>query len=120
MIMFILFGFLVVASLATLFMANIHGYAGAIILGVNALAIDFFWQWLRMKIVRQSKSGGLLWGILGGMAARVLSIYLFVRVGLWWLGNGRINTAVSIFTIILLTLPVWSIIVSNKFKAEGN
>ena len=40
MIIFILFGFLVIVSLTTLFVANIHGYAGAIILGVNALAID--------------------------------------------------------------------------------
>jgi hypothetical protein len=118
--MLILFGLLVIVSLATIFVANIHGYAAAIILGVNALAIDIFWQWLRMKIVFHNKSGGLLWGILGGLVVRILSIYLFVRVGLWWLGNGKINTAVSVFTIILLTLPVWSIIISNKFKSEGN
>jgi hypothetical protein len=120
MITLILFGFFIIVSLATLFIANIHGVAGAIILGLNALAMDIFWQWLRMRIVRQMKSSGLVWAILGGLAARVLSIILFVRLGLWWLGNGIVNTPVSIFAIILFTLPVWSIIASNKFKSEGN
>jgi hypothetical protein len=120
MIMLILFGFFVAVSLITLFAANIHGYAGAVILGLNALVVDLFWQWLRMKIAYQNKTNPLWWAILGGLVTRVLSIYLFIRVGLWWLGDGKINTAVAIFTIILLTLPIWSIVASYKFKSEGN
>ena len=120
MIILILFVFLVIGSLATLFIVNIHGFTGAVILGFNALALDIFWQWLRMKVAARIKSSGLLWAVLGGLAVRVLSIYLFVRLGLWWLGNGKINTPVSIFTIMLLTLPLWSIILTNKFKSEGN
>jgi hypothetical protein len=120
MIALILFGVFSVASLITLFAANIHGYVGAVILGLNAVAIDLFWQWLRLKIIRQYQTGRLWWGILGGLVVRVVSIYLFIRVGLWWLGNGRINTAVYIFTIVLVTIPIWSIIVSFQFRSEGN
>lgn len=120
MILLILFGLFVIGSLATLIMADIHGVPGAIILGCNALAMDIFWQLLRMKIVHHIQSSGLLWVVLGGLAARVLNIYLFVRLGIWWLGDGKINTPVSIFAIILLTLPVWSIIINYKYKSEGN
>lgn len=120
MMKLILVAFLVITSLVTVFAADIHNYIGAVILGINVVTIDLFWQWLRMKLIGQLKTSNLWWGILGGLVVRVASIYLFMRVGLWWLGNGRINSTFYIFVIFLLTIPVWSIIFSFKFKPEGN
>lgn len=120
MIILILPAIVVVASLTFLFAAGIHGYIGAVILGINALLIDLFWQWLRIKLIRKWQTRRIWLVILGGLIIRVLSIYLFIRVGLQWLGNGKVNITVMVFTIFLLTIPIWSVIASFKLKSEGN
>ena len=48
MITLILFAIFVISSLLTIFLAIFHGYIGAIVLGLNAILFDIFWQWLRI------------------------------------------------------------------------
>ncbi|MGE5583154.1 MAG: hypothetical protein ACM3X9_11550 [Bacillota bacterium] len=116
--MIFLVGFLILitASLTALFTGNIHGYPGAVILGLDAVFSDLFWQWLRFKIVRKNKTGYLVGGILGGLIVRVASIFGFIQIGLWWLG--KTSSYFIVFAALLLTIPIWSIIAAYKFKLE--
>jgi hypothetical protein len=104
------------SSLMTIFFGNIHGYIGAIVLGLNAVLFDIFWQWLRVKIIRKNKASYLIGGIIGGLAARVVSVFLFIQLGSWWLGKG--SSYFMTFAACLLTIPLWALIVARKFKLE--
>ena len=120
MITLILLGIFTVASLTIMFAAGIHGFAGAVILGIDALLVDIFWQWLRIKLVHKWQTGRIWLAIIGGLMIRVSSIYIFIRTGIGWLGNGKINSPVIVFTLCLLTIPIWNVIASFKLKSEGN
>jgi hypothetical protein len=99
-------------------LGNIHGYAGAIVLGLVAVTLDIFWQWMRFKIVRKNKTSYLVGGILGGLIVRLASVFLFINIGLRWLGEG--SNYFMIFAAFLLTIPLWAIIAAHKFKLERN
>lgn len=113
--LFILF---ITSSLAILFFGNIHGYIGAVILGLDAVLLDIFWQWLRLKIVNKNKTSYLIGGILGGLIVRLVCVFLFIQIGLRWLGEG--SNYFMIFAAFLLSIPLWAIIAAHKFKMERN
>lgn len=115
----IVLGLCMIVSLLTMFIGNFQGNIGAVILGFNTVGFDYLWQWLRMKLMTQQKTSYLLWAILGGLAARIISIYLFIRLSLWWLGNGKANQSFYIYAILLMTIPIWNIIAAFKLKLKG-
>lgn len=118
--MIFLAGFLIliITSLTVLFAGNIHGYPGAVILGLDTVFCVLFWQWLRFKIVRQNKTSYLVGGVLGGLVVRVASVFGFIQIALWWLG--KTSGYFMVFAALLLTIPLWSIIAVYKFKLERN
>lgn len=116
MIFLAVFFIFIITSAVVVFAGNIHGYLGAVLLGLDAVFCDLFWQWLRFKIVSQNKMGYLVGGILGGLVVRVASIFGFIQIGLWWLG--KTSSYFLTFAALLLTIPLWSIIAAYKFKLE--
>jgi hypothetical protein len=116
MIWIIILAVFVVSSFITLLAGNFHGYTGAVILGLDAILADLFLQWLRFKMVAKGKTSHLVVGILCGLAARVASIFLFIEVGLWWLGKN--SNYFLTFAVCLLTIPLWSLIAAYQFKLE--
>jgi hypothetical protein len=117
--MMILYVTLLISILITVFVVPIHGYTGAIILGIDTIGFDIFWQWLRFKILaRKPKSpadghGQLLPGIIGGFVLRVISMIVFLKLGSWWLSQNEFLC----YAIFLLTLPFWSKLIAYKFKS---
>ena len=108
----------VVGSLSGLLGWQIHGYAGAVILGVNTILLDLLWQWLRVKILRKNKTSYLVGGVLGGLVVRVISVFSLIQLALWWLG--KMSSYFLVFGITLLTIPLWSLLAARKFKLEKN
>jgi hypothetical protein len=109
---------MVVTSLITIFAGNIHGYAGAIVLGMSGVMFDLLWQWLRFKIVTRGKTSHLIGGMIGGLVIRIASVFLFIEIGMLWLGKS--SNYFMTFALILLTIPLWSLILAYKFKLERN
>ena len=116
MIYWTLFNILVIISLLVMFAGKFHGYAGAVILGLNTIFWDLFWQWLRFQFVAKNKTSYLAAGILGGLAVRVVSVFCFIELGVWWLG--RNSAYFTAFAIFLLTIPLWSFLTAYRFKLE--
>lgn len=115
MIFLTVFILVVTASLTTIFAGNIHGYVAAIILSLDTIFFDLFWQWLRFKIVSKGKINYLIGGIIGGLVVRVISVFLFIKLGIWWLTE---NSPYFItFAACLLSIPLWSLIMANQFKS---
>ncbi len=109
--MFIITGVMVVA-LAVVLLGQLHGYAGAIMLGIIAVYFDFFWQWLRMKVVRSQQTKIIVLGVFGGLVLRIAGVFLFVWLGRAWLKNPYFYVFVGFF----FTIPIWSIISYLKIK----
>lgn len=107
---------LIVIALGIVYFTQTHGYIGAVVLGLSTVGIDLFWQWLRFKVVHQGKPGRVIIGIIGGLIMRLLSIFLFMEFGNWWLG---LKTKYFIaFAICLLLIPLVNIVVTMIFKQE--
>ena len=100
------------AALAVVLLGQIHGYAGAIMLGVIAVYFDFFWQWLRMKLLRSQQTKLIVLGVFGGLVLRIASVFLFVWLGRAWFANPYFNVFIGFF----FTIPIWSIISYLKLK----
>jgi hypothetical protein len=109
-----------IISLGIIFIAQIHGYIGAVVLGANAVGFDFVWQWVRAKLVAKNTSGSLILGILGGLIARIGSIVLFLFVSRWWLSEPKVSTYFYTFAAILLAIPLWNLVASYKLQMERN
>lgn len=107
---------LVIGSFAVLMLTPIRGLAGALILGVDAVGVDLFWQWLRISLLKKAEIKWLVVGIFGGMAIRAVSVILFLRFASSWLGMQSFNF--FIFVLFLLTIPIWSLIGTYKFKLK--
>jgi predicted tellurium resistance membrane protein TerC len=112
----IIMALLLVGSMGLLFFAPVRGLGGAIILGIDAVGVDLLWQWLRIRLLKNTRTSWLLLGIFGGMVIRAISIFLFLKLAAYWLGFQTFNFL--IFAIFLLTIPIWSLIGSGKFKTE--
>jgi hypothetical protein len=115
MIILLLLGF-IFGSLGWLFCGQIHGIAGAMIIGLNLLAVDFSVQMLRLRFLKKVAAGGILIGILGGFAFRIVSVIIFLRFGAWWLGFESIHFYILLF--FLLFLPIINLIEARHFKVE--
>ena len=106
--MIILFVTFLIAILAAVFIVPIHGYTGAIILGIETIGFDILWQWLRFKVLaRRPKSpndghGQLLPGIIVGFVLRIINMIAFLKLGSWWLSQNEFLC----YAIFLLTLPL--------------
>ncbi|MGD8400490.1 MAG: hypothetical protein PVH64_06070 [Bacillota bacterium] len=74
----------VVISGGLVFLAAWHGLAGAIILGLDILTLDFCWQWVRWRRFKSAKrlSG---WQIFFGFLLRVGSVWVGLKIGQAWL-----------------------------------
>jgi hypothetical protein len=117
MIIFLVATFLI-GILATVLAVPVHGYAGAIMLGIDTIGFDIFWQWLRFEILaRKAKHQDngqmkILPGIMAGFVLRIINMIVFLKLGSWWLARNEF----FYFAIFLLTLPLWSKLVAYKFK----
>jgi hypothetical protein len=109
--MFIIMG-IMLAALAVVLLGRLHGYAGAIMLGIIAVYFDFFWQWLRMKVIRSQQTKIIVLGVLGGLILRIAGVYLFIMIGRTWFENPYFYVFVGFF----FTIPIWSIISYLKMK----
>ena len=106
-----------IVSFIIMIAAKIHGFAGAVILGLDFVGTDIFLQWLRVRILKKAKFGQLVWGIFGGLLVRIISIIAFLKFGSVWLG-GLQSVHFFVFVLFLITLPIWSLIGVRKFKLE--
>lgn len=102
----------ILVSLAVILLGQIHGYPGAIILGIAAVYFDFFWQWLRIKLVRSQQTKAVVIGVFGGLILRIVGAFLFIKLGRAWLENPYFYVFVGFF----FTIPIWSIITYLKLK----
>lgn len=107
---------LIIGSFAVLMLTPVQGLGGALILGVDAVGVDLFWQWLRIRLLKKAGTKWLVIGIFGGMVMRAVSVVLFLRFATSWLGMQSLNF--FIFVVFLLTIPIWSLIGTYKFKLE--
>jgi predicted tellurium resistance membrane protein TerC len=103
---------IMLAALAVVFLGQLHGYAGSIILGIVAVYFDFFWQWLRLKLVRSQQTKVIVLGVFGGLILRIAGVFLFVWIGRAWFENPFFYVFVGFF----FTIPIWSIISYLKIK----
>jgi Na+/proline symporter len=108
--------FLIIILFLSLFIGNFHGICGAVILGLNAVVLDFLWQWLRVLIIKRAKGNAIFMGILGGMLLRLTSILLFLKFASWWLGNQTFDF--YIFVAFLILIPLVNLIEAKKLKLE--
>jgi hypothetical protein len=116
--MMIIFATLLVGIVAVIFIVPIHGCAAAILLGIVTIGFDILWQWLRFTILahktkyQNGLNAKLLPGIITGFVLRMISIFVFLKLGSWWLTRNEF----FYYAIFLLTLPLWSKLAAYKFK----
>lgn len=114
----IVFVTVLVGILMAVLLIPIHGYAGALMLAMEGIGFDIFWQWLRFKVLaRKTKSGNdmhgmLLPGFITGFVLRIINMIAFLKLGSWWLSRNEFLS----FALFLLTLPLWSKLVAYKFR----
>ncbi len=107
---------LMALSVLILFLTQNHESVGAVILGINAVGFDIIWQSLRMKLVKKEALNQVLLAIMGGLAIRIVSIFIFIQIAKFWLTNSAFFT----FGLVLLAIPLVSIVLSYKFRLERN
>ncbi|HEX7714394.1 MAG TPA: hypothetical protein VF531_10245 [Bacillota bacterium] len=108
----------IILTVAMLFLARLEGYVAAAILGTDAIVLDLYWQWLRFILVRLGKTSHMLWGILGGFVLRIACLLAFIKLSSLFFK--AFSSYFYVFAILLLTIPLWSLIVAYKFKQESN
>lgn len=108
---------IIFGTLAIIFLVPLHNEAGALIMGLDAAAIDFCLQWLRIKFSDSDKSKYLGLLIFGGLVARAAAVFGFIKLSAWWFGFNTFKF--YLFAVCLLALvPVLSFIVAYKFKPQ--
>lgn len=108
----------IILTVAVLFLAHLEGYIAAAILGVDAVVIDLYWQWLRFTLTRSGKTSHILWGMLGGFVLRIGCLLIFLKLSSLFFK--AFTPYFYLFVILLLTIPLWSLIIAYKFKQESN
>ena len=98
-----------IASIGAILLLQSHGVMGAVLFGIAAIAIDCSWQLLRIKLLPRTKTRNLVWLIYGGILIRIATIFLVMQLGRFWLDPKAFN----LFVLSLLTIPVWSLIISR-------
>jgi peptidoglycan biosynthesis protein MviN/MurJ (putative lipid II flippase) len=104
-----------ISSLLWLFVLNGRGVAAAIILGLNMIAADYLWQWLRIRFSKSSSKSILLM-ILGGMVVRLISAIVFLKLAAFWLTLYSVDF--YIFLSFFGAIPLLSLLEARKFKLE--
>ncbi len=106
----------IIVSLSYLFLGSIHGIVGAVIIGLNMVAVDYGLQCLRIKFLKKVAPGRALLLILAGLVLRTLCIILFLKLGVWWLGSESVNFYVVL--MFLIFIPIIGLVEAHKFKME--
>lgn len=112
----IVLGVLIIISIAFVFIANIHNIFGATILGLSVAGIDYFLQWLRFKFTNPNKIKYLAVTIIGGLLVRMISLFIFLKIGAWWFGINK--TEFYVFIACILTIPIWNFVAAYQFKTK--
>ncbi len=112
---FFLLSVIVIPFAITLFF-QLRGIGGAVLLGLDMIAVDCLWQWLRFQLFKKYGTQQLLYGILGGFVLRTVTAIFFLKFGAWWLGLQ--STAFFIMILFLLFIPLISLIEAKKIKME--
>jgi len=107
---------LMALSVLVLLLTNNHVLLGAVILGINAVGMDLLWQILRMRLVKKENLNQILLAVTGGFLIRILSIFIFIQIAKFWLDK----SVFSVFALILLSIPLFSIVLAYKFRLERN
>jgi hypothetical protein len=98
-------GLFVLTGLLLIVFLPLKGVGGAIGLGVMLLVVDFFWQWLRLKLFKKCRYAKELM-ILLLFLVRILSILSIITFGHGWLAHKFF----ILFVAIALTFPVWTVL----------
>lgn len=107
---------MIVLCLFLLFGLNIHGIIGASLLGCIAAGTDFFWQLLRVFLTKShSKSAILMISI--GFLVRVISLFAFLKLAFWWLGENT-NEFYVFCGLLVLLITIMSIVSGYKINRE--
>ena len=79
---------------------------GALSWVVVTIGLDIYWQWIRWQHLQLAKPSMVLGRVVGGFLIRVLSILTIL-----WLVHSWLHPRVFyIYSLLLLTLPIWNII----------
>jgi len=79
---------------------------GALSWVVVTIGLDIYWQWIRWQRLQLVKASMVLGRVVGGFLIRVLSILTIL-----WLVHSWLHPRVFyIYSLLLLTLPIWNII----------
>lgn len=108
----------IILTVAMLFLANFQGYIAAAVLGVDAIVLDLYWQWLRFTLIRLGKTSYMIWGVLGGFVLRIACLLMFLKISSLFFK--AFSAYFYLFVILLLTIPLWSLVAAYKFKQESN
>jgi hypothetical protein len=108
---------IVVLSMGLVFFMPWHGLIGAILLGLDLLILDFFWQCLRFA---KAKRLGGKWRASLGFFIRLGNVILWLKIGQAWLAPHYF----MICAAITLALPVTNIcgayLLSRGVFIDGN
>jgi hypothetical protein len=95
----------VILSSGVVFFMGWRGLAGAIVLGVNILLLDFFWQWVRWRKLMKTNSQGGDGMVILGYFIRLVNILLLLKIGQAWL----LPKQFMVCAAFALTIPLTSI-----------
>jgi hypothetical protein len=105
----------IMIGLFVVFLVPARGITGAVILGLAALAFDWFWQWLRLKQVGKhaNRVTGLL--IMSFFFLRLLNVFVFIKIGSIHLSQ----EGFTLFSAFLLCIPIVNLIAALTGRQRG-
>jgi hypothetical protein len=111
---------IVVIGTGLVFFMSWHGIVGALLLGLDILGLDFYWQWVRWLSIKKINRPGGSWRFVYGFFIRAGNVLLWLKIGQAWLTP----RAFIICGAIALALPVTNIcgayLLSGGVFKDGN
>lgn len=100
------FAALTTIMLGTVFGLKLHGLAGALILGVTVVIIDYTCIRWRFHFFQKCGTSLKLAVVIGGLSLRLINLVFFLRLGSWWL----VPTIQHFLHWIMITIPLWNLL----------
>jgi hypothetical protein len=110
----------VIISMGLVFFMPWHGLTGAVLLGLDLVILDFFWQCLRWRQFTKAKRSGRNLRSSFGFLIRLANLVFWLKIGQAWLAPQYFMVCAT----IALTLPITNIcgayLLSRGVFIDGN
>ncbi len=101
-------------NLGLVYVFNLRGLAGAFLLGISVILVDYNCLWIRLRLLQKTRTSIKMAIVTSGFFYRILNIIIFLLIGAWWLGS----TAQHLFHWIIITIPFWNLLGSIKLSNQ--